>query len=192
VTPIPTPEAGTLDLLIRIGLPAATFVLGAAINAQRVFSSDVISQLNEMIDELRDVQTWGSEYWVETSENESARLNEVRIRGACFLLAKFIADLADVLGKHQAEIEAKLDDLIDTVTNGGFETADRPSDFQRAVEVRNSCSEIISLVRRIRRERSSPVAFLLDIWYWFIGWALWKAISQACVSFANWPKNSSS
>ena len=155
-----------MDELLKIALPISTFFLGAWLNAVRVASSENIEQLNEIIDEIKSIELLAVDYWSDSRNDESPRA-EVMIKGGMFLLSKLMSATDGLYGDLDFLSMRCLDDFVDAVTGGTFETISRNADLGRAMDVRRAAAELVVVTRRRRFELSSPAAVgarVRDIW----------------------------
>ena len=177
-----------LDLLVRVGLPVLTFGLGTAISAQRNSASDSVALLNELISDAKDLQQAGTEYWVHDVGHANARLNEAKVRGSCFSLSSSVNQWLQMNDSLAREFQETLDDIIDLMTGGTFESSERVPDFGRAVEARNRCAELIALARRERSKRNAPFSIFADIARWIASTRFIKSVTALASFVWNFPK----
>lgn len=139
-----------------------SFFLGSVYQSYRAARSEGVAQINELLSEVRSVQDLGSEYWT-SDKAKSDTINEVKIRGSCFLIAQYVSQAETLLRHRQSELEKKTDDLIDLLTGGKFETAAREAQFDRAIQIRIVAAEIVLLCRSARLELVAVSAIFHDI-----------------------------
>lgn len=142
---------------------AVSFVLGALWQSWRASSSEVASQLNDLLKEVKALEELSTEYWVSDATNEKESELTVRLRGASFAIAAFEAQIDLLFHQRASSYRNSVDTLIITCTGGTFETAERTSDASRAIEVRQIAAEVASLIRMSRQESAGLVAIIWEV-----------------------------
>lgn len=142
-----------IDLLSKLVLPVVTFLIGAWLQSFRTQHSEDIGQLNELIDEIKEARDLATDYWATDPADTEVSLS-VKVRSCLHLIFAMAADahLDALPGAQDA-----LDGLYGEATGGTFETADRKADLGKALEIRIAAADLISLLRRRRRQINSWV-----------------------------------
>lgn len=151
------------------------FALGAFWQSWRASSSEVASQLNDLIKEIKDLEVHATEYWSAKENTDELRISEVKIRGITFVIAAFEEQSDFLFRNHKSRYTGCIDKLFIASTGGEFETKKRKQDFVRAMDVKQISAEAMSICRRARQDSAGMTAV-----YWLLkqkALAVWLFIS---------------
>jgi hypothetical protein len=140
------------EILKWIVMAIVPFTLGVFWQSWRASSSEIASQINDLLKDLRQLEEVATEYWTTNHDESKNSMRQARIRGLTFGLARYEEQARLVFGTETAKYLSLMDRLIETSTGGNFETARRLADYQRAIDIQSSTSEIAEIARSIRRQ----------------------------------------
>jgi hypothetical protein len=130
----------------------------------RASSSEVAAQINDLLKDVKELETLATEYWTKGGSPEpEMKVLEVKIRGLVFVIAEFEAQADIVFGKHKRAYQEKVDALFVAATGGKFETTGREADFAQAITVKEASAALISVARKARQESAGLKAV-----YWLL------------------------
>lgn len=149
--------------LVAIFPGMLTFALGAFWQSWRASSSEVASQLNDLIKDIKELEGLATDYWSAKENSDELRITEVKIRGIIFVIAAFEEQSDFVFRNHKLRYTDCVDKLFIASTGGEFETRRRKQDFVRAMDVKQFSAEAISICRRARQDSAGMTAV-----YWLV------------------------
>lgn len=130
-----------------------SFALGAAWQSWRASSSEAAAQINDLLKDVRELETLATEYWTQGgSATPEMKALEVKIRGMTFVIAGFEEQAETLFPKYKKPYERCVDALFRAATGGKFETKGRKADFARAISVKEAAADLISIARRARQQ----------------------------------------
>ncbi|PDV89957.1 hypothetical protein CO652_00620 [Rhizobium sp. H4] len=148
----------TDEILKWIVMAIVPFSLGVLWQSWRASSSEIASQLNDLLKDLKQLEEIATEFWTTDSNEPKNSMRQARIRGLTFGLARYEEQAKLIFGRESGNYLALMDDLIETSTGGAFETSARAEDYQRAIQIQSFTSELAHIARSARR-RSAGIRF---------------------------------
>ncbi|OWV79567.1 hypothetical protein ATY77_26635 [Rhizobium sp. R634] len=133
-----------------------SFALGAAWQSWRASSSEAAAQINDLLKDVRELETLATEYWTQGgSAKPEMKALEVKIRGMTFVIAGFEEQAETLFPKYKKQYEQCVDALFRAATGGKFETKGRKADFARAISVKEAAADLISVARKARQQSAA-------------------------------------
>lgn len=127
------------------------FALGVIWQSWRASSSEMASQINDLLKDLKSLEDNATEFWTTNHDEPKNDMRQARIRGLTFGLARYEEQATEVFDKESGRYLELMDRLIEVSTGGEFETAGRKADYSRAIEVQSLAAEIAAIARSARR-----------------------------------------
>lgn len=146
------------ELIKWLSTSILPFALGVIWQSWRASSSEMASQINDLLKDLKSLEDTATEFWTTNHDEPKNDMRQARIRGLTFGLARYEEQATDVFGKETARYLELMDQLIEVCTGGEFETNARRADYTRAIEVQSLAAEIAAIARSARR-RSAGMGF---------------------------------
>ncbi len=114
-----------------------------------------LERVKELCKAIDDTATSGSEYWsTDASKTDPTKAHDARILGLLVRIDGFYSTLFDD-APERGELEAKLADFRDALTNGDFYGSSRVRDPDRSRLIQMHASELIVAVWRHAKDLSS-------------------------------------
>ncbi|MCF1450159.1 hypothetical protein FS815_25550 [Agrobacterium vitis] len=147
-----------------------SFALGAAWQSWRASSSEAAAQINDLLKDVRELETLATEYWTQIGSNKpEMKALEVKIRGMTFVIASFEEQAGKLFPKYKRNYEKSVDALFRASTGGQFETKGRKADYARAISVKEAAADLISVARKARHQSAGFSA----VWWFIRQKAIW-------------------
>lgn len=139
-----------------------TFIAGCiativpyGIQQYRITRSGESEIISEHIKDIEQYSEAALIYWTSTPSEEKDAYNTVKLSTSLNRIARAYSSVSEIFGSENKEYKDLLFKLYKQSTGGDYQTKGRKIDIDRAQETVNLISELVILLRILRKDRSS-------------------------------------